>query len=218
MLEGFYYYRLLLESALVGAVRCRHMFPGTCSGWGAAGLSSEMESRSAMVARMFHEGDTMCVRWCGGVVLRKWSPAWRWLLECFTRALRERRELRRRGPAPGPEQQRPGAKRRGRRPGPAPGPAGRRSRSTRPTAAPVAPAARPLRRRAPDRCRAPPGPARRRTTGPEPSASAEGPGTPCASASASRSASGDRRAPAPWWWRRRGTAAWAGRTCRRGSS
>merc|ERR1719421_1961024 len=75
MLEGFYYYRLLLESALVGAVRRRHMFPGTCSGWGAAGLSSEMESRSAMVARMFHEGDTMCVRWCGGVVLRKWSPA-----------------------------------------------------------------------------------------------------------------------------------------------
>ena len=56
MLEGFYYYKLLLESALVGAVRCRHMFPGTCSGWGAAGLSSEMESRSAMVARMFHEG------------------------------------------------------------------------------------------------------------------------------------------------------------------
>ena len=38
-------------------------------------MSSEMESRSAMVARMFHEGDTMCVRWCGGVVLRKWSPA-----------------------------------------------------------------------------------------------------------------------------------------------
>mmetsp|Transcript_8098 Transcript_8098/g.21661 ORF Transcript_8098/g.21661 Transcript_8098/m.21661 type:complete len:235 (-) Transcript_8098:401-1105(-) len=40
-----------------------------------------MESRSAMVARMFHEGDTMCVRWCGGVVLRKWSPARRWSSE-----------------------------------------------------------------------------------------------------------------------------------------
>ena len=26
------------------------------------------------------------------------------------------------------------------------------------------------------------------------------------------------QAPAPWWWRRRGTAAWAGRTCRKGSS
>ena len=99
MLEGFYYYKLLLESALVGAVRCRHMFPGACSGWGAAGLSSEMESRSAMVARMFHEGDTMCVRLCGGVVLRKWSPAWRRLLECFTRAPHQREKG---APVPGP--------------------------------------------------------------------------------------------------------------------
>jgi hypothetical protein len=157
--------------------------------------------------RMFRVG-------CGGVVLRNGVP----LGDGCSNVSRGRHNVRtlvrrgcppkmesrsamvireRRGPAPGPEQQRPGAKRRGRRPGPAPRPAGRRPRSTRPTAAPAAPAARPRRRRAPDRCRAPPGPVRRRTTGPEPSASAEGPGTPSASASASasRSASGDR-APA----------------------